>query len=296
MSSTMKGIGFSGIKNKQSWDDLVADVLNEPSRTFMRKYEDDKVVMEYYKEYSEKVYLLVRVALGEGNKEEKKPKVYIEECEPYVEATYTLEIQDLDIEDTEDEFIFYVVCEDVGTGMQIVFWLQNVIEYLDCMEDEAIDYTGARIVGIGSEGTIVLPIEKGDDDAEYENTEREYLRAMLQRAKAGDEEAIEMLENEEEQLDEQLKERLRREDFLTVMDGYFLPATNVEATYAILGTIKELEIRENSKTKEKMYWMYIDVNGMFVEVIINMEDLVGKPSIGMRFMGTCWMQGTVEFE
>lgn len=296
MSSAMKAIGFSEVKNKQSWDDLVAEVLNEPSRTFMRKYEEDKVVVEYYKEYSQRVYLLVRVALGGEDKKEQKPKIYIEECEPYVEATYTLEIQDLDIEDTEDDFIFYVVCEDVGTGMQIVFWLQNVIEYLDCIEDDSVDYTGVNIVGIGSEGTIVLPIEKGEDDAEYENTEREYLRAMLQRAKAGDEEAIEILENEEEQLDEQLKERLRREDFLTVMDGYFLPATNIEATYAILGTIKELEIRQNNKTKEKMYWMYLDVNGMLIEIIINMRDLIGNPSIGMRFMGTCWIQGTVEFE
>lgn len=296
MNTAIKAIGFSDVKSKQSWDDLVADVLNQPSRTFMRKYEEDKVIMEYHKKYSEKVYVLVRVALGEKKNEENKPKIYVEECEPYVEAIHTLEIQDLDIEDTDDDFIFYVVCEDVGTGMQIVFWLQNVIEYLDCMEEESVDYTGVNIVGIGSEGTIVLPIEKGEDDAEYENTEREYLRAMLQRAKAGDEEAIEILENEEEQLDEQLKERLRREDFLTVMDGYFLPATDIEATYAVLGTIKEIEMRQNSKTKEKMCWMYIDINGMQIEVIINMEDLVGQPSIGMRFMGTCWMQGTVEFE
>ncbi len=296
MSSRMKAIGFSTIKGKQSWDDLVADVLSEPSRTFMRKYDEDKVLMEYYKEYSDHVYLLVRVALGEGANEKPKPKIYIEECEPYVEAKYDLEIQDLDIEETEDEFVFYAVCEDVGTGMQIVFWLQNVIEYLDAMEFDDIDYNGINIVGLGSEGTIVLPIEKGEDDEEYENTEREYLRAILQRAKAGDREAIDMLETEEEQLDEQLKERLRREDFLTVMDGYFLPATNIEATYAVLGTIKEFEMRQNSKTNEKMYWMYVDVNGMLIEIIINKQDLVGEPFIGMRFMGTCWIQGTVEFE
>ena len=294
MSSSMKAIGFSSIDNKQSWDDLVADVLNAPSRTFMRKYQDNKVVIEYYKEYGERLYLLVRVALGENSKQE--PRVHVEECEPYVEATYALEVQDLEIEDTEDDFIFYVVCEDVGTGMQIVFWLQNVIEYLDCLEDDAVDYTGVNLVGIASEGTIVLPIEKDEEDSEFEDTEREYLRTMLQRAKDGDEEAIEILEKEEEQLDEILKVRLRNEDFLTVMDGYFLPATYVEATYAVLGTIQELEIRQNSRTKEKVYWMYLDVNGMLLEVIINMSDLIGKPYIGMRFMGTCWMQGTVEFE
>lgn len=294
MSSSMKAIGFSDLTNKKSWDDLVADVLNEPSRTFMRKYKNDKVVIEYYKEYGDHLYLLVRVALDENG--EKQPRLYIEECEPYVEATYSLEVQDLEIEDTEDDFIYYVVCEDVGTGMQIVFWLQNVIEFMDCEEYDEVDYEGVKIVGIGTEGTIILPIEKNEEDNEYETNEREYLKAMLQRAKAGDEEAIEILEKEEQELDEQLKERLRKEDFLTVMDGYFLPVTSIEATYAILGTIKELEVRQNNKTKEKMYWMYLDVNGMFLEVIINTKDLVGKPFVGMRFMGTCWMQGTIQFE
>lgn len=294
MSSKMKAIGFSKMQNKQSWDDLVADVLNEPSRTFMRKYEKDKVVVEYYKEYADDVFVLVRVALG---KEEQKelPGLYIEECEPYVEAKYLLEVQDLEIEDTEDDFVFYAICEDVRTGMPIVFCLQNAIEYLDCIEEDIMEYSGANIVGIASEGTIILPIEKDAEDTEYEETEREYLRSMLQKAKAGDQEALDILQSEEDQLDEQLKIRLHREDFLTVMDGYFLPATRIEATYAVLGTIKELEIRQNKKTKEKMYWMYLDIAGMYVEVVISMDELIGKPYVGMRFMGTCWMQGNVDF-
>lgn len=294
MSSSMKAIGFSKLENKQSWDDLVADVLKSPSRTFMRKYQDDKVVIEYYKEYGESLFLLVRVALGEGEKQQ--PKVRVEECEAYVEASHILDVQDLEIEDTQEDFIFYVVCEDVSTGMQIIFWLQNVIEYLDCIEDDAVDYNGVSLVGIASEGTIVLPIEKDDDYDEYEDIEREYLRAILQRAKDGDQEALDILETEERMLNEELKERLREEDFLTIMDGYFLPATEIEATYAVLGTIMELEIRQNNKTKEKMYWMYLDINGLLLEVIINMSDLIGRPSVGMRFMGTCWVQGTVEFE
>lgn len=294
MNSSIKAIGFSDVENKESWNELVTDVLTEPSRTFMRKYEDNKVIVEYHKEYGEQTYVLVRVALGEHLG--KQPKIYIEECEPYVEAKYLLDVIDLEIEDTEDDLVFYVVCEEAATGIQMVFWLQNVIEYLDCMEEDEVDYEGVSVVGIATEGTIVLPIEKDEDDNEYENTEREYLRAMLQRAKEGDQEAIDILESEERELDQQLKERLRKEDFLTVMDGYFLPATNEEATYAVLGVIDELDTRKNHKTKEEMYWMRININGMQIEVMINKNDLVGLPYVGMRFMGTCWMQGTVEFD
>ncbi len=304
MGSIVNAIGFAGIRGEEAWENLVADVLNEPSRTFMRQYEDDKIIAEYHKEYGENIYILVRAALGEWDEdidgdiyqEGKKPRIRIEECEPYVEAMYELEVQDLEIEETGYGFLYYAICEDVGTGMEIIFCLQNVIEYLDCMEDDAVDYTGIKIVGIANEGTIVLPIEKDEDDVEYEHTERKYMRTMLERAKSGDIEAIEILQKEEEELDEILKQRLRHEDFLTVMDGYLLPETINEATYAVLGTIKEIGTKQNNKTREQMYWMYIDINGMCIEIIINKEDLIGQPYVGMRFLGTCWLQGTVEFE
>ena len=34
--------------------------------------------------------------------------------------------------------------------MQVVFWLQNVIEYLECIEEDEVEYTGVNIVGLGT--------------------------------------------------------------------------------------------------------------------------------------------------
>ena len=83
------------------------------------------------------------------------------------------------------------------------------------------------------------------------------------------------------------------EDFLSIMSGYFVPTTLVDATYAILGEITDIQNRKNTQTGEESYLFTLDVNDMPLEVLINKANLVGYPSIGMRFMGTCWLQGTI---
>lgn len=111
--------------------------------------------------------------------------------------------------------------------------------------------------------------------------------------KEGDEEARQLLEEEEKELDKQLKQRLREEDFLTIMSGYFIPTTIEDAVYAVLGEITAIKKRKNTKTKENLYVFDLNVNEMPLEVIVNSKTLIGMPSIGMRFMGTCWIQGKV---
>lgn len=297
MGTIMGALGFSKIRGIREIKDMVADVLEKPTHTFMRQYEKDKAIAVYHKKYGENVYSMVKAVIGDGGKDGPESNMRIIECRPYIESIYKLEVQDLEIQEFDaSEFIYYVVCEHVETGMTIEFYLQNIIEYLDCLEDNITDYTGIRIVGTAKAGSIVLPIEKSQEDIEFEIKEREYLRKMLQRAKEGDKDAIELLQEEEDQMGDQLKERLHREDFLTVMDAYFHLDDFDEPHYSVLGTIKEIAIKENDKTKEKMYWMHVDINGMYIEVMINFEDLIGEPSVGMRFMGSCWLQGTIEFE
>lgn len=290
---TMRSIGFRDFDNKESQDEIRSDVINNPTHSFIREYKDGRMVLENYKEYSDQLYVLVRSGLYSRPKEEVTT-FYDDKCEPYFKAKYDLEVRDLEVGDIGDHFTCYAVCDDAVTGMQVIFKLQNMVEYLDCLEDNILDYSGINVVGVATEGTIVLPVEKDRHD-QSSKEEKQYLRRLLDRARTGDKEALEILDMEERKIDKQLKERLRKEDFLTVMEGYFIPTTNIEAVYAVLGTIKELEMRENKKTKEEIYWFNVDINGMPLEIIINKKDLRGEPYRGMRFMGTCKVQGTVCF-
>ena len=293
MESPLKAIGFTNVDEKEVMEDILEELLSNPTKQKAIKLSAKKILAEYIKEIAENTYVMARVCV---NKSSKDPSLQVFSCDAYVEANHTLEVEDVEVEGFDEvegtDQSYYVVCEEKETAMQIVFWLQNVVEYLEgCKKN--LTCSQVNIVGIASEGTIVLPIEKDEEDELIEKEEREKMRLILQQMKNGDEEAKRILEQEEKDLDDQLKERLREEDFLSVMSGYFIPETLDEATYAVLGEILEIKERINRQTDEKMYIFLLDVNDMNLEVVISQRELIGMPSVGMRFMGTCWIQGNI---
>lgn len=289
MESPITAIGFSEIDKKYTIEQIVGEILEKPTSQQASRKKNKDIVAEYIKEFGEDTYVMVRIVM---HSEEKETKVEVEQCEPYLDSRYTLNIQDLSVEAIDDEYNYYVICEEQETGIQFIFWLQNVIEYTEAVGHKK-EFTQVKIAALAMEGTIVLPIEKDEEDEEIEKEEKEKIKVMLQKAREGDEEAKAQLEEEEKEMDDQLKERMYQEDFLSIMSGYFVPATMVDANYAILGEIKEMTTRRNSKTGETMYLFTLDVNDMPLEVMINKKQLIGHPSVGMRFMGTCWLQGTI---
>lgn len=290
MESPITALGFSGIDKDYKLEEIVSEILDSPTHQMATKIHKKAIIAEYYKEFDKDVYMMVRIVVEAAGKE---TKIEVEQCEPYVYTEHALEVEDVMVECVDDNYTYYVICEEKETGMQLIFWLQNVVDYLD-NESFNYKYNKVHIVGLAMEGTIILPIEKDEDDELFEREEREKLKVILQKIREGDEEARQLLEEEERELDEQLKERLKEEDFLSIMSGYFIPTTLVDATYAILGEIKHIRKKKNMKTNEEMYLFTLNVNDMDLEVMINEKVLVGAPSVGMRFMGTCWLQGTIE--
>ena len=289
MESPITAIGFSEIDKKYTIEQIIGEILENPTKQQASRKGNKEIVAEYIKEFSKDTYVMVRIVMCNDKDE---TKVEVEQCEPYLDSKYTLNIEDLSVEVIDDEYNYYAICEEQETGIQFIFWLQNVIEYTEAVAHKKT-FNQVKIAALAMEGTIVLPIEKDEEDEEVEKEEKEKIKVMLQRAREGDEEAKAQLEEEEKEMDDQLKERMYQEDFLSIMSGYFVPATLVDANYAILGEIKEMSTRKNQKTGEMMYLFTLDVNDMPLEVMINQKQLVGYPSVGMRFMGTCWLQGTI---
>ena len=289
MESPISAVGFSNLDKDAQLETIVSSILDYPTKQFATRKTNKDILAEYFKEYDQDVYVMVRIVLKGNNKE---AKLEIEQCEPCFFSSNTIEVDELAVECIDDDYTYYVICEEKETGMQFIFWLQNVVEYMDCLNEKR-EFNKVKIAGLAMEGTIILPIEKDSEDEAMEKEEREKLKVIIQKAREGDEEAKAQLEQEEKDLDEQLKERMMEEDFLSIMSGYFVPTTLVDATYAVLGEIKQIATRKNNKTGEELYLFVLEVNDMPLEVMINKKDLVGMPSVGMRFMGTCWLQGVI---
>lgn len=295
MESPLKAIGFPKIDEKEVMEDILEELLSNPTKQRAIPINSKKILAEYLKEIAENTYVMARVCV---NKSQKEPNVQVFDCDAYVEAYQNMYVEEVEIEGMEDiegDNQFYVICEEKESSMQLIFWLQNVVEYLEARKKHVI-FDQVNIVGLASEGTIVLPIEKDEEEEQMEKEERDKLRLILQKMKDGDEEAKEILEQEERELDNQLKERLKEEDFLTVMSGYFIPVTIEDAHYAVLGEIVDIKERKNIQTDEEMYVFTLNVNDLNFEVVISKRELIGMPSIGMRFMGTCWLQGKLIFK
>ena len=65
--------------------------------------------------------------------------------------------------------------------------------------------------------------------------------------------------------------------------------------YSVIGNILDVEVKQNRITKEDVYCLKLDCNDVTFTVAINKKDLLGEPSVGRRFKGQIWMQGTLDF-
>lgn len=292
MESPITAIGFSEMDKKYTVEQLVGEILEKPTQQQASKNKNKDIVAEYIKEYGKDTYVMVRIVVRGQEKGKEEAKIEVEQCEPYLNARYTINVEDLSVEEIDNEYNFYAIAEEKETGIQFIFWLQNVIEYTEALAQRQ-NFNQVKIAALAMEGTIVLPVEQNAEDEALQKEEKEKIKVMIQKAREGDEEARAQLEEEEKEMDDELKERMYEEDFLTIMGGYFIPTTLIDANYAILGEIKAMETRTNIKTGEEMYLFTLDVNDMPLEVMINKKNLVGYPTVGMRFMGTGWLQGTI---
>ena len=144
--------------------------------------------------------------------------------------------------------------------------------------------------------TIMMPLKKTEKDLIRNQQTLRDRSQLLNAARNGDEEAIENLTLDDMDTYSAISKRIHKEDVFTLVDTYFMPYGVECDQYNVMGDILNVELRENNQTKEKIYVMTIEANGIILDVCINQQDLVGEPAVGRRFRGIIWLQGLVHFE
>lgn len=189
-------------------------------------------------------------------------------------------------------------CEYAGIGITIIYYLQNAVEYLSELKFQQFHIESVSLVlsGLASEGKIILPViqEKQSFIEKEESIQRH--SNLIKEARAGDESAIESLTMQEMDTYSMISRRIETEDVLSIVSTYFMPCGLECDQYSILGEILKYERRENSFTKEQLYVITVDCNGLEFDVCINEEDLMGEPEIGRRLKANIWLQGRMVFE
>lgn len=233
---------------------------------------------------------------------------------PFVVGRRVCENDEIMIERHLDKESFAVICDEMKTGVTLIFYLQNVMDYLDYVTDPKgmnikdfdlnargsvykipIKNKKVSLTALSIGGIIMLPTVKRDKNSEKQKKEENERSHLIQAAKRGDESAIESLTIEDIDTYNELSQRIMKEDVFTIVDSTFMPCGVECDQYQVIGEILELEEEENIYTGEKIYIMVLECNNLVITMAINSLHLLGEPAVGRRFKGQIWLQGSVKF-
>ncbi|MDD3337635.1 MAG: DUF3881 family protein [Lachnospiraceae bacterium] len=291
MHQFMQAIGFSHMEDRKQTDAILQDVL---------KHYDDKMVVE-----DEEGHLIGEISKSFGTdcgiticgEYDENNDFHMEYYYPYFRGVNISMQEEVILERHAGKESYAGACEDVRVGVTVIFYLQNMGDFLNLKIKKDLPQTKTSVMlsALAKEGTILLPVQK---TVEQEQTNRDMSiqrNRMISAARNGDEEAMESLTMEDIDTYSMISRRIATEDVFTIVDTYFMPFGVECDQYNVMGTIESCEQVKNRLTGEELYQMELVCNDIRMDVCINKESLMGEPEVGRRFKGIVWLQGYVNF-
>lgn len=291
MHSYLRAIGFSDLKKTKEKEEILKLVLKDSTQKKMVEVSDEHTFFEINKEFSELVGIVVRGELNDNN------EFITEYYFPYFEGSGVTTYEDVDVEKHAEKESYAGICDDVKVGVSLIFYLQNVADYLNELRISSINNRRVSVTlsGLSLAGKIILPVNKNEKQIKDKKKIASYRNRLIAAARDGDEEAIESLTLEDIDTYTMISKRILHEDVLTLVDTYFMPYGVESDQYSVLGEIMDFYYVSNRYTKEELCIMTIDSNELIFDICINKKDLLGEPLIGRRFKGNIWLQGKINF-
>ena len=285
MHKFLRAIGFSDI-TKKDLDILIEEIKERPELMKVTTDSEGNEFGEFSREFAPNMGIIVRGSYLEDDSFE------VEYYTPYFLGSQVTTQEPIDIEKHSEKESYAGVCDDPRIGVTLIFYLQNVADYLSERKAHSSDVNGgALLAGLSVDGKILLPeVKKAVKAGRPNQKDRSQL---ISDARDGDEDAIESLTLEDMDTYSMLSKRVMNEDILTIVSSCFMPYGIESDQYSVLAEIVDLLEIENSLTSDIIYCMKLKCNDMVFDVCINKKDLMGEPEIGRRFKGNIWMQGTV---
>ena len=290
MHQYIKAIGFDEIRSKKEFISILKEVEENYSQLMAVSYTEKLEYCEMRKEYGQDIGIAV---CGELDEEESFDMEYYF---PYFEGSEVTLYSEIHMEKSIEKEQYFGVCEDSRLGINLIFYLQNGIEYLSQKPEHFHEHKAAiSLSALSLTGMILLPVHKTETQIKIATEDSKNRRDLLTAARKGDQAAIETLTLDDMNIYTNVSKRLEKEDVFTIVDSYFMPLGVECDVYSIMGEILAVRERENSVTHKKLYQMKLNVNELVFDVCIPRERLLGEPEIGRRFKGEIWLQGRLDF-
>ena len=291
MHQYMKSIGFGNIRDKKQLTQILKDVEESYTQHQLVTQDETTDLCELEKEYGEGIGIKV---CGDMDIDEQFEYRYYT---PYFKGSGVTSYADVSVERRIDREAYVGICEDTKVGINLVFYLQNMMEYLRERQlgGRSIKYSSVTLSGLCNEGTILLPVLKSKEQEREQQEDVHNRMLLLSAAKSGDPQAIESLTLDDIDTYSKVSRRLISEDVFTIVDTYIMPYGIECDRYSIMGEILEYRLTRNEITREDIFIMKLDVNGLLFDVCVPKREVMGEPAVGRRFKGNVWLQGRINF-
>ncbi|MBO5487481.1 MAG: DUF3881 family protein [Eubacterium sp.] len=291
MHKFLRAIGFSNIKKKEL-EEILKQIEEHPTTQKAAKDSEGNEFAELCREFGEFFGISLRGIYNENDEFE------MEYYYPYFCGSQVSSREFVEVEKHAEKESYAGICDEVRIGVTLIFYLQNIVDYLAIKENKSYRKMADGIIlgALSTEGKILLPINKTEKQSRQEKKQRNDRSQLIAAARDGDEDAIENLTLEDIDIYSMLSRRINHEDVLSIVDSYFMPYGIESDQYSILGEIMDVCLVTHEFTRENVYELQILCNGMMLGVCINQRDLLGEPQVGRRFKGNVWMQGSIKYE
>ncbi|NLK26847.1 MAG: DUF3881 family protein [Clostridiales bacterium] len=291
MHSYMRAIGFSNINHRVELNNLFKDIIENANRRKIIQLNEKLTLAEISMEYADGIGITLR---GE---QDELDEFHMEHYFPYLVGQSLSTREEVGINKRVDTDAYTGMCDDYRLGVSLIFYLQNVVEYLEKKKYKMPFTTPFPITlsALSLEGRILLPIEKDEVQVRNSSAEAKYRNKLIAEAKKGNQEAIDNLTIDDIDLFATVTRRAKKEDIYSIVDTCFIPFGSESDNYSIIATILESNKIVNSYTKEEIYDLQLSCNDIPFRLCINKNDLLGEPLPGRRFKGNIWMQGNIAF-
>ncbi|SDH68895.1 protein of unknown function [Pseudobutyrivibrio sp. 49] len=289
MHKYMPAVGFTKL-NKAALEELIKEITLRPDyQESAIDFEGNQFVELRYM-VADNVGLVLRGIYNEND------EFILDYYYPtYFGASVSIN-NDVEVIKQTDKDNYYVMCDEIRLGVNLIFQLQNMGEFLRKNgRATKIDKRDIKLAALSTEGKILLPVYDNEKSRIKEKMNNQKRINLVEQARDGNEEALESLTMDEIDLYQKISRRVTREDIFSVVTSFFMPYGIENDKYEILGDILDVKYVVNHLTMEELCMMIIESNDVILEVCINKNDLFGEPLVGRRFKGIIWLQGTVEF-
>lgn len=292
MHSYLRAIGFGdSVRSEHDMELLLDDIFcNYEQRVAVKLEEGNRAFVELSKSFGPEIGIKL---CGEMDEHGFHRQYYF----PYLKGSGITTSQDLTVERKVSGDSYTMVCDDGRVGVSLICYLQNPGDF--CKESISRNLKGNKVTatfsGLSLNGMILLPIKENEKHSEEQKSYFTNRNSLVSAAKNGNQEAIENLTLEDMDIYTMLARRIAKEDVLSIVETSFMPYGMECDQYQIIGKILFYTKVFNSYTREAMYQMTVECNGMTFDICINKRNLLGDPEVGRRFKGNIWLQGKINF-